>query len=376
MGSAPLRPHEVEGDEDNGTNEQANSTKHQEVLDGVGIVVGEDNIASRSVGGRGSVVGRRGCLSLGLLVLQHLKPRMRHLLTYPHTCKQQNEHEACGNDWRSSRLTLADHLSATFYFGCPVRGDLFVSFPRTETGQSSRMTGRSRMKLAWLVAAAAVSIGDGFLVPSAAMLARAPTSRSLPLCKTVRSAARAPSHRLMACNPGDNAEKKPSRWQRFVAGVAEKGPKFVMGDVSREKLQEMGLSVLLSYGWVSNVNMACVLILSWVTFGKTSGLSPLAAGQWPGFLAVYMGFWLACNFLRPFRLAAAAAISPLFDRVLNFFQDKLSIAKPSAVLMTLFLVNIVGTLTLVCGGLTIATSLTGTPLLPAGMGLRQYLLKA
>jgi len=36
--------------------------------------------------------------------------------------------------------------------------------------------------------------------------------------------------------------------------------------------------------------------------------------QWPGFLAVYMGLWLACNFLRPIRIAAAAAISPLFDR--------------------------------------------------------------
>ena len=132
--------------------------------------------------------------------------------------------------------------------------------------------------------------------------------------------------------------------------MQEKGPKYVFGNVSRDKLRELGLSVLLSYGWVSNCNMAFCLIVSWVTFGKTTGLSPLAAGQWPAFLAVYMGLWLACNFLRPARLAAAAAISPLFDRLLAFFQRVFSIDQPRAVLITLFLVNIVGTLSLVFGG--------------------------
>ena len=89
-----------------------------------------------------------------------------------------------------------------------------------------------------------------------------------------------------------------------------------------------------------------------------------------------MGLWLACNFLCPARLAAAAAISPLFDKLLAFFQGLFNIDKPRAVLMTLVLVNIVGTLTLVFGGLFVATTVTGTPLLPAGVGLRQYLLRA
>jgi hypothetical protein len=38
-------------------------------------------------------------------------------------------------------------------------------------------------------------------------------------------------------------------------------------------------------------------------------------------------------------------------RLLNFFQRLLSIEKHYAVLLTLFLVNVVGTLTLVCGGM-------------------------
>ena len=83
-----------------------------------------------------------------------------------------------------------------------------------------------------------------------------------------------------------------------------------------------------------------------------------------------------CFFEAPARLAAAAAISPLFDKLLAFFQGLFNIDKPRAVLMTLVLVNIVGTLTLVFGGLFVATTVTGTPLLPAGVGLRQYLLRA
>ena len=43
---------------------------------------------------------------------------------------------------------------------------------------------------------------------------------------------------------------------------------------------------MLSYGWVSNVNMGICMISAWVTFGKSTGLSPLDAGQWPKFLAV------------------------------------------------------------------------------------------
>ena len=89
-----------------------------------------------------------------------------------------------------------------------------------------------------------------------------------------------------------------------------------------------------------------------------------------------MGTWLACNFLRPARLAAAAAISPFFDKLLAFFQGLFNIDKPRAVLMTLFLVNIVGNLILVFVGLFVATTVTGTPLLPAGVGIRQYLLRA
>ena len=76
---------------------------------------------------------------------------------------------------------------------------------------------------------------------------------------------------------GEQQPAKLSRWQCFVVSVRGKGHNMIMcGGITREKLQEFGLSMLLSYGWVSNCNMSFCLILSWVTFGKTTGLSPLA----------------------------------------------------------------------------------------------------
>ena len=38
---------------------------------------------------------------------------------------------------------------------------------------------------------------------------------------------------------------------------------------------------------------------------KTTGNSPLAPGQWQGFLAVYAGLWAMQNFIRPIRFTIA-----------------------------------------------------------------------
>ncbi|EKX54334.1 hypothetical protein GUITHDRAFT_63464 [Guillardia theta CCMP2712] len=137
-----------------------------------------------------------------------------------------------------------------------------------------------------------------------------------------------------------------------------------MPKVNKEKLTAIGISAALAYGWVSNVNMSLCVILSWVTFGKSCGLSPLDQGQWPSFLAVYAGFWLACNFLRPFRIALAVAVSPAFDKLIHFLESRLGISQQKATFLLIFLVNVVGTLTLLFGGLFVATRLTGTALLP------------
>ena len=152
---------------------------------------------------------------------------------------------------------------------------------------------------------------------------------------------------------------------------------------------------MLSYGAVSNVNMGVSMIMAWVTFGKSTGLSPLDAGQWPKFLAVgidsaidfcrcpadtdpsgrrlddfeagkpepysntltfvtsmsfpyfasdrpvllqvYGGFWLAANFLRPFRMGIAVALTPSFDRLVGWLQKKFQITKAAAFAVTVLI---------------------------------------
>ena len=59
--------------------------------------------------------------------------------------------------------------------------------------------------------------------------------------------------------------------------------------LNKESLAKLGLNALLAYGFVSNVSYITCVILAWVTFGKSTGLSPLAPGQWKKYLLVYAG---------------------------------------------------------------------------------------
>merc|ERR1719437_304446 len=95
----------------------------------------------------------------------------------------------------------------------------------------------------------------------------------------------------------------------------------------RQKLAKMGLSVLLSYGFVSNMSYCVTVSLAWFGFSKKTGLSPLAPGQWKGFLAVYAGFYVFNNFVRPMRFAASVGVAPYFDRVVKSIQNRTGLGK-------------------------------------------------
>ncbi len=110
--------------------------------------------------------------------------------------------------------------------------------------------------------------------------------------------------------------------------------------------------------------MGLCAMMAFATFGKSTGLSPLAQGAMPKFAAVYAGYWIAMNFLRPARIAVAMAMCPLFDRFMEFLQKKFSLPKPAAFALVVFLVNIVGTLTFLISGLVLTSSILGIPLLP------------
>merc|ERR1712187_867670 len=122
------------------------------------------------------------------------------------------------------------------------------------------------------------------------------------------------------------------------------GKIFLDGDI-KKRFATMGSAALLSYGWVSNVNACCLVMLSWVTFARTSGLSPLAPGQWAKFLPVYAGFYLTIGTAtRPFRIAAAIAIAPVFDRIINFFKQRFNLPTAAAFAATVFVANVLGTI--------------------------------
>jgi hypothetical protein len=88
----------------------------------------------------------------------------------------------------------------------------------------------------------------------------------------------------------------------------------------------------------------------------------LAPGQWKGFLAVYAGFWVFNNIVRPIRLALAVAISPQFDNVVLNIQNRFRVSKAVAITITVILANLIGTTLAMAAGILLASTLAGVPI--------------
>lgn len=129
----------------------------------------------------------------------------------------------------------------------------------------------------------------------------------------------------------------------------------------RQRLAKMGLAAVLSYGWVSNMSYCVSVSAAWYIFSSQTGLSPLAPGQWKKFLAVYAGFFVFNNIVRPIRFAVAVGISPQFDKVVANIQTRLRVNKATATAITVIIANIVGTTALMCAGIALAATLAGVP---------------
>ena len=187
---------------------------------------------------------------------------------------------------------------------------------------------------------------------------------------------------------------RASRAGASGASVADRLKAFFGGaKLDRNKLAALGTSALLAYGaqcarqcpalalpcvhaahprrpplscagFVSNVNAITLVIISWVSFTKSTGLSPLAAGQWKAYLLTYAALYAVVgNGLRPIRFSISVAITPVFDRFVAFLQKRFNVAKPVAFGMCVFLVNVCGTCTYAALGLRIVTAVLGLPFL-------------
>eukprot|EP00588_Corethron_pennatum_P015829 CAMPEP_0194279560 /NCGR_PEP_ID=MMETSP0169-20130528/13998_1 /TAXON_ID=218684 /ORGANISM="Corethron pennatum, Strain L29A3" /LENGTH=253 /DNA_ID=CAMNT_0039024001 /DNA_START=51 /DNA_END=812 /DNA_ORIENTATION=+ len=141
-------------------------------------------------------------------------------------------------------------------------------------------------------------------------------------------------------------------------------PKKEGGLTFKQQMAKAGLSVALSYGWVSNVSYSVTVSLAWYIFSKRKGLSPLAPGQWKGFLAIYAGFYVFNNIIRPLRFGASVAVAAYFDEVVRSVQEKFRVRKGVAIFLTVFLFNVVGTCALMAAGIFLASTAAGVPIFP------------
>lgn len=133
----------------------------------------------------------------------------------------------------------------------------------------------------------------------------------------------------------------------------------------RQRLAKMGLAAMLSYGFVSNMSYAITVSCAWYIHNVQNKVSPLSPGQWKPFLIIYSGFWIFNNIVRPIRLGISlAVVAPQFDRILNYIQTQYHVSRTVAIAVTVFMANVVGTISAMSIGIVIASLLSGVPILP------------
>lgn len=137
------------------------------------------------------------------------------------------------------------------------------------------------------------------------------------------------------------------------------------GPTTKERLAKMGLSALLSYGFVSNMSYAITLSLSWYTHSKKTGLSPLAPGQWKPFLAVYAGFYVFTNIIRPLRFGLSVVVARYFESFVGLIERKTGLGRKASIGVVVFLANVCGTFAAMGLGVSLASGLAGVPIFPA-----------
>lgn len=149
---------------------------------------------------------------------------------------------------------------------------------------------------------------------------------------------------------GDADASKASIWSRVKN----------LFKIDKSRLQNLGITAFVAYGFVSNVNFGVIFTVAWLTHVRQTGMIPFARGQWKAFLAVYAGLWAFQNFLRPLRIAAAIALTPLVDHMLDNLVTNLGIKRKQAILL-LFCGLAVFTLSSLITGIWILGGIPSSP---------------
>eukprot|EP00986_Skeletonema_menzelii_P008001 scaffold3240_cov155-Skeletonema_menzelii.AAC.5 len=159
-----------------------------------------------------------------------------------------------------------------------------------------------------------------------------------------------------------DATKKSSPFSKLISIFKPK--KDPSGLTTKEKLKKMGLAALLSYGFVSNMSYAITLSVSWFTHSKKTGLSPLAPGQWKPFLAVYAGFYVFTNIIRPLRFGLSVVVARYFESFVSFIERKSGLGRKASIGVVVFLANVCGTFAAMGLGVSLASAMSGVPIFP------------
>lgn len=134
--------------------------------------------------------------------------------------------------------------------------------------------------------------------------------------------------------------------------------------IDKSKIGNLGVSFALAYSLISNLNGAVSLSTAWYMTSVRTGLSPLVAGQWPELLKSYGMLFAILQCLKPFRMAAAVALSPYAQLALQRLQHSLQCSKGMAAAMH-YVAGWIVTTPVAVGGVLCASGLSGVPLVGA-----------
>lgn len=90
----------------------------------------------------------------------------------------------------------------------------------------------------------------------------------------------------------------------------------------------------------------------------------MAPGQWKPFLAVYAGFYVFNNIVRPIRFALSVVVAKYFDNFVAFIEEKTKLSRKLSIAVVVFLANVCGTFTAMGLGVTLASTAAGVPIFP------------
>mmetsp|Transcript_63020 Transcript_63020/g.186156 ORF Transcript_63020/g.186156 Transcript_63020/m.186156 type:complete len:242 (-) Transcript_63020:632-1357(-) len=131
--------------------------------------------------------------------------------------------------------------------------------------------------------------------------------------------------------------------------------------VDTDRISRLGVAFALSYSIISNINGSITLSIAWFMSSKKTSLSPLAPGQWKSLLASYGTMYAFIQLLRPFRVAAAVAMSKLSKEFLEQTQDKFDCSRGVAIMFQ-YLLGLVAWVAVASVGIVLASTSSGVPI--------------